>query len=94
MRQSIAVRRHGFNACVTSEVASDRRSPVASSESSERGDISDFVAAAFDLKCTPEQLEVTELGSKEIAGVSGCGRRVRYVFIYGQGLWIANATSN
>ena len=56
--------------------------------------------AAFELQCPPEQVELTGLGTPldskakrgSQVGVSGCGRRLVYVFMERSG-WILNSDS-
>ena len=49
--------------------------------------------AAFDLGCPEDQLTVTQLGSSDIQGVSGCGKQITYVRSYANPyapVWVAN----
>ena len=45
--------------------------------------------AAFDMQCSSDQLQVTEL-ARFTRGVSGCGKRGTYTVNAGTGEWILN----
>jgi hypothetical protein len=45
--------------------------------------------ASFDLRCSSDQLRVTELDNK-VAGVEGCGQRATYI-IQHDGTWVMNS---
>jgi len=47
--------------------------------------------ASFELSCPKEQLTVTELSYTEM-GVDGCGKKVVFVYVRGQG-WVNNTAS-
>lgn len=44
--------------------------------------------AAFDLKCSNEQLRFTEITPGQVYGVEGCGKRAKYVGVSGN--WVLN----
>ena len=49
--------------------------------------------AAYELDCPEGQLIVTDLGG-EAMGVSGCGRRAVYKYVFNGGGWVNNSASD
>jgi len=51
--------------------------------------------APFDLNCPAEEISyshVGEVGKSYMVGVTGCGRRALYQYVYGAG-WVMNSAS-
>jgi len=54
--------------------------------------------ASFDLSCEVAEIQVTPLGQGaapyQTVGVSGCGKKVKYIWLQEKHQWIANTTQN